>query len=57
VFIVINRQDHLVNPLTSIQFAKLLKAQVLELDSNCGHRAVRCEQLKIGQAVADFLQP
>jgi homoserine O-acetyltransferase len=56
VFIVVNRQDHLVNPLNSIQFAKLLKAQMLELDSNCGHRAHRCEQTKIGQAVADFLQ-
>jgi homoserine acetyltransferase len=54
--IVINRQDHLVNPTTSIQFANLLKTQVLELDSNCGHRAHRCEQAKIGQAVNDFLQ-
>jgi homoserine O-acetyltransferase/O-succinyltransferase len=54
--IVINRQDHLVNPTTSIQFAKLLKTQVLELDSNCGHRAHRCEQAKIGQTVDDFLQ-
>jgi homoserine O-acetyltransferase/O-succinyltransferase len=54
--IVINRQDHLVNPMTSIQFAKLLKTQALELDSNCGHRAHRCEQAKIGQAVDDFLQ-
>ena len=56
VLIVINRQDHLVNPMTSIQLAKLLKAQLLELDSNCGHRAARCEQPKIGQTVADFLQ-
>lgn len=56
LLIVVNRQDHLVNPLTSIQFAKVLKAQLLELDSNCGHRAVRCEQTKIGQAVGDFLQ-
>jgi homoserine O-acetyltransferase/O-succinyltransferase len=54
--IVVNRQDHLVNPMTSIQFAKLLKTQVLELDSNCGHRAHRCEQAKIGKAVDDFLQ-
>ena len=54
--IVINRQDHLVNPTTSIQFAKLLKTQVLEQDSNRGHRAHRCEQAKIGQAVNDFLQ-
>jgi len=54
--IVINRQDHVVNPMTSIQFAKLLKTQALELDSNCGHGAFRCERAKIGQAVSDFLQ-
>jgi homoserine O-acetyltransferase len=56
VLIVVNRQDRLVDPMTSIEFARLLKAQLLELDSNCGHRAHRCEQEKIGQAVADFLQ-
>lgn len=56
MLIVINRQDHLVNPMTSIQFATLVKAQLIELDSNCGHRAHRCEQPKIGGAVADFLQ-
>jgi homoserine acetyltransferase len=54
--IVVNRQDHLVNPTASIQFATLLKTHVLELDRNCGHRAHRCEQEKIGQAVNDFLQ-
>ena len=56
ILIVVNRQDHLVNPMTSIQFAKLVKGQLVELDSNCGHRAHRCEQTKIGQAVASFLQ-
>lgn len=34
VLIVVNRQDHLVNPMTSIQFAKLVRGQLLELDSN-----------------------
>jgi len=55
MLIVVNNQDHLVNPLTSIQFANFRKATMLVLDSNCGHRAHRCEQAKIGQAVADFL--
>jgi len=56
MLIVVNPQDHLVNSVTSIQIAKLLKAQLLELDSICEHRAHRCEQPRIGQAVADFLQ-
>jgi len=56
MLIVVNRQDHLANPLTSIQLATLSKARLLVLDSNCGHRAHRCEQARIGEAVADFLQ-
>jgi hypothetical protein len=44
--IVINGQDHLVIPMTSIQFAKLLKTEVLELDSNCGHRAIAANRRK-----------
>jgi homoserine O-acetyltransferase/O-succinyltransferase len=56
VLIIINRQDHVVNPMTSIRFATLLKTQALELDSNCGHKAFSCERAKISQAVSDFLQ-
>ena len=56
MLIIANRQDHLVNPMTSVKFAKLVKARLVELDSNCGHRAHPCEQQKIGQAVMDFLQ-
>lgn len=56
VLIVVNRQDRLVNPMASVEFAKLLKAEFLELDSDCGHRAHRCEQQRIGQTVATFLE-
>jgi homoserine O-acetyltransferase/O-succinyltransferase len=56
VLIIVNLQDHVVNPLTSLQFAKLIKAQMLQLDSNCGHIAVSCEESRIGEAVARFLQ-
>jgi homoserine acetyltransferase len=54
--VIVNKQDHLVNPLPSIEFAKMLHAQLIELDSSCGHRAHTCEMQRIGSAVAAFLE-
>ena len=54
--VIVNKQDHVVNPLPSIEFAKMLHAQLIELDSSCGHRAHRCEMERIGAAVAAFLE-
>jgi homoserine O-acetyltransferase len=53
--VIVNRQDHLVNPLPASEFANLLHAQLVELDSNCGHRVHSCELQKIGQLVGAFL--
>jgi hypothetical protein len=52
----VDKQDHLVNPLTSIGYAKMLHAPLIELESDCGHRANRCEMNRIGAAVAEFLE-
>ena len=54
--VIVNKQDHLVNPLPSIEFAKMLHAPLIELDSDCGHRAHTCEMKRIGAAVAEFLE-
>lgn len=53
--IIVNRQDHLVNPLPAREFANLLHTQLIELDSNCGHRVHSCEMQRISQQVAAFL--
>ena len=53
--VIVNRQDHVVNPLPASAFANLLHAKLIELDSNCGHRVHRCEMQRIGQEVAVFL--
>jgi homoserine O-acetyltransferase len=53
--VIVNRQDHLVNPLPASEFANLLHAQLVELDSNCGHRVHSCELQRIGQLVGAFL--
>ena len=48
-------QDHLVNPLSSIELAKELDAELVILESNCGHAAFACESEKIKIAIAAFL--
>jgi len=54
--VIVNKQDHVVNPLPAIEFAKMLHASLIELDSECGHRAHSCEMKRITAAVAAFLE-
>lgn len=55
LLVIVNRQDHLVNPKPAVEFGDLVHGEVLQLDSNCGHRAHRCEMARIGEAVSRFL--
>jgi homoserine O-acetyltransferase len=55
VLIVISQQDHMVNPEPARALAPMLKAQVLELISNCGHLAFICESETIRATVIRFL--
>ena len=57
VLAIVNRQDHVVNPATAIELMKLLRGKLVLLDSDCGHRAFSCDQVRIRQATADFLKP
>jgi homoserine O-acetyltransferase/O-succinyltransferase len=55
--IIVNRQDHLVNSMPAAEFAHLIHAQLIDLDSSCGHRAHSCENNRIAQSVSAFLAP
>ena len=55
VLVIVNRQDLLVNPLPSRDFARLVGGRLIELDSDCGHRAHACEATRIAGEVAAFL--
>jgi homoserine O-acetyltransferase len=55
VLVVVATQDHTVTPGPAIEFARLLKAQLLTLEGDCGHLAPGCEAQKLIPAVADFL--
>lgn len=55
VFVVVSRFDHVVTPGPAIEFASLLGAKVLNLDSECGHLATVCESSRLNAAVTEFL--
>jgi homoserine O-acetyltransferase len=56
VFVIVAKQDHVVTPQPAIDFAGLLHAPLLRLESDCGHLAPSCEQSKVAAAVAEFLK-
>jgi len=55
VMIIVNKQDHIVNPFPSMEIAKHINARLVELNSICGHNAFACEQEKISVEVKLFL--
>lgn len=56
VFIVVAAQDHMVNPRPALDFAPLVHAQTLVLDSDCGHLSPGCQSDKMYPAVRAFLE-
>jgi homoserine O-acetyltransferase len=53
--VIVGLADHMVNPQPALLFARLVNAQTLELDSNCGHLVPGCEPEKISRTIAAFL--
>jgi homoserine O-acetyltransferase len=56
MLVVVATRDHVVTPGPATEFARLLQAQLLTLEGDCGHLAPGCESQKVNPAVADFLQ-
>jgi homoserine O-acetyltransferase len=53
--VIVSLQDLMVNPAPAREFAGLIKAQLLELSTDCGHAAFLCERDKLRDAVRGFL--
>jgi homoserine O-acetyltransferase len=53
VLIMVSPRDQSVNPASALEFARLLKAPVIILDSSCGHISPSC--ISIGPLVDKFL--
>lgn len=56
VLVIVAKYDHVATPEPAREFAALLDASILELDSDCGHLAPSCEDGKVSAAVAAFLR-
>ena len=56
VLVVVSKYDHVVTPGPAAEFARLMHAQLLELNSDCGHLATSCEEQKIQQAITALLE-
>jgi homoserine O-acetyltransferase len=54
--VVVAAQDHMVNPQPALDFAPLVHAQTLVLESDCGHESPRCEAAKMYPVVKAFLE-
>lgn len=56
MLIVVSEQDHMVNPIPALEFAKLAHQQTLVLHGDCGHLAApSCEATIVNSAVRKFL--
>jgi homoserine O-acetyltransferase len=55
VLVVPSVQDHMVNPIPALNFAKAIHARVFKLTSDCGHLAVGCQMNELAPAVNAFL--
>ncbi len=55
LLVIAAAQDHMVNPLSAIAFAKASNGLILTLEGNCGHLAPGCESAKWFPVAQQFL--
>jgi homoserine O-acetyltransferase len=55
VLVIVNDTDHMVTPGPALDFARLLHADVLELNNDCGHLLLDCESKRVADRIAVFL--
>ncbi len=53
MLVIVSNEDHMVNPIPAVEFAKAIGAAVVTLDSPCGHLSLSC--ISVGPVVAQFL--
>jgi len=56
VLVVVGANDHVVTPGPAKDFAKLLGAELMALDSDCGHQTPACEEGVIAARALAFLE-
>ncbi len=56
VLVVVGANDHVVTPVPAKEFAKLIGAELLVLDSDCGHQSPACEEAAVVARASAFLE-
>lgn len=56
MLVVVATQDHMVNPKTSLEFARIGGFETGLLTGNCGHAALICELGRLSEIVRNFLE-
>jgi len=56
LLVITSEQDRMVDPAPSKALAAQKRAQLLVLNSDCGHMAPACEADKVNEAVKAFLK-
>lgn len=54
LFLIVSKNDMMVNPAESIRLAELTNSKLLLLDNSCGHLAVSCDFDNVKNSIADF---
>ena len=56
LLVIVGTRDHMVVPRPAVEFARLVLARTIELESDCGHMAIWCEQEDVYPQIARFLK-
>lgn len=56
IFLIIAERDIILHPSSAKEFAAMINAKTLLLDSDCGHLSVNCEMEKVVKAIDEFLK-
>lgn len=53
---IVSKSDHMVNPGTSVELSNMIGATLVQLDNDCGHLGLFCDQEIVKDEVTRFLQ-
>ena len=56
ILVIVALRDHTVTPGPALEFGKLIHADIVALDNECGHQLTSCENERVVNAVSSFLE-
>jgi len=56
VLVIVSKSDHMVNPGSSVEFSNAIAATLLQVDNDCGHIGIFCDQALVKDKITGFLR-